>query len=1345
MTTKSAAAAFQTSRQQSQRLSTTLMLQQQQQHPCRQQRRRRRLCHPHSAPLPCWWLVIIIAVLRMGRGQAQTNAGADFWIAQPPNTALLLDNCSHFSLTIVNTDAHAPATVWVDYPLALNASSSSSTQLPTNASSVWHVLPQQATLIQLPCTPVAGTTVVPTRRPVYHVTSDRSIVVSAFPASNTTVSSDATTILPTSVLGTSYRLWTYQEATFASFFGMVATYPPLGGRGEDPNSVSPHQNDTNTTTTTIVQVQASNGTVVFNVSLSPGEYYQYVSSSSSSSSSVPNKTSLSGWKLVANHPIAVWSGSPRTNVGGAGTADLLWEQVLPDSVLSKTYLTCPTQTRPLGCHPAATTFGSSSSSASSSLLWNGSHTSANWPPCAADVIRYLAYEDNTTLIFAAAGDNNPQANNQSSTILLQAGEYHDDISATPQLVTASHPIAVYAYLVGEDVQGTWSALETAPRIGGPSFYTVPSSEQFLYEYDIVTPPQLFEYNFAHLIYPKDAMLFGDGEPLQLPSGPCQEIVGTNYCCTHFRISDGYHRIRSNQRFGLTVSGFDVSASYSLVGGMNLEPINEGCYTGGPYQFKVFSLPATVTLTGQTSCRDSAMIEPNTTWWSQNPQLQLDQVTTTFSTSPQARFKATSFGDFDVCLRVDCEGQLVNCCSSVRITKSSCDAGGPYVFHSPSLPGFVNLRGQVNCGNGLHPTTIKWSSGTKGVYFWDPYSVNSMIYLSSYGSAEICLLVTCGTNGTEASTSCTTVEMQPSPLGPMLLSDAPSDVPSSAPSDMPSYSISIASSSSDAPSHAPSDMPSNSISIASSSSDAPSHAPSDMPSLLPTLFPTTIPSAVHSKAPASALFREFSPSAIPSAVPTRATAPALFREFHDVPTAVPTRQHALFRDFSAVPTIMPSQELTHAPLSDSTALKPTGSLFQPRPRHRRPRPLPITANPQPQNNGHASSTLNVSNATGSETLNNSLNGTDEQGNATGSANVTLNSSNSIAPTESPFGMSPTGNLFGSGRIGNLFGNGKPNEQKKKSVPRPIDHNKTEASNTTNWTTMGSIQYNDTVSQNTTTSTNSSSTDIFGGIFQRGNGSKNGNNNSAANTTSPGKDIGKSNQTSDSSKHNSTFDHIFGGKGGKERNSTQEGNRNQNTKTNNSGTPEQASHKGSDNNNKHGIGGPSNSQKPNQQMSKSDSSQSANDRNSSNKNSVNSQKGRHSSHHKRKRVRRPNSNSGAQSGKESATSQLKPISSGFSNSNNKGGSQGGNSGGGDSSNSKSNNAGKNQPRVRGSGHGDGANIFFRFSPVAFPGSDSNGLFNGLWNEWIKKTPSPLGLPSLPKKASKTGTGSQNQKPP
>jgi len=404
-----------------------------------------------------------------------TNQGTDFWVLETPTFTCGNDT---FAIAIANPSDEV-ANIVIENP-----ATSTSTSLAIPAGNL--------TNTRFPCKAIAGLGNTIGFRPVYRIRSNVNVVAYAFVEYG--ANSDASLLVPVHSLGLRYHVGSYKHPTNSldAIMGAVAVE-------ED---------------TTISIFDASGDLVDGAVTLEQGQVLQR-----------RQAADMTGWSIVADKPVAAFSGNVCTSVGdGFAGCDALYEQLLPEESLASAYVACPTLTRPIGCE------GSS---------------------CAPDIFRYVAVEDDTTITL--------EGDVTSETQTINKGEFFEITTADPHTVNSDKPLYVFQYLISRE-----SGFPIA-QDGDPAMTQLIPVDQFLPEYTFLTVPGSVS-NFINVVVEVGTSLTLDGTETIEDCIDAGALDGTDYCCARIPVDAGVHTISAERAFGLVVSGFVINGSYAYAGG-----------------------------------------------------------------------------------------------------------------------------------------------------------------------------------------------------------------------------------------------------------------------------------------------------------------------------------------------------------------------------------------------------------------------------------------------------------------------------------------------------------------------------------------------------------------------------------------------------------------------------------------------------------------------------------------------------------------------------------------------------------------------------------------------------------
>lgn len=282
---------------------------------------------------------------------------------------------------------------------------------------------------------------------------------------------------------------------------------------------------------------------------------------------------LTGTRVVADKPIAVYSGSEASDVPLWSTfydrrccADHLEHQQFPLSAAGTKFVAARTAPRT----PAMAAAGGQNAVIEES-----------------DLFRILALYDGTTVFTSLPPPDD--------YFHLDRGQIVDLTPFCDMIVESDKPLFIGQFMRG---QGTTGIPIDLPG-GDPSFIMVPPVEQWRDYYVFLTPDK-YAFDFVTIAAPQGATLTLDYQPISVfgcvqRTASCTDRVdpGARYDVYQCQLSfprvypdrpagqnvdpgsqnDGYHVLRADRPVALLVSGFDKHVSYGYVGGMNMQRIN----------------------------------------------------------------------------------------------------------------------------------------------------------------------------------------------------------------------------------------------------------------------------------------------------------------------------------------------------------------------------------------------------------------------------------------------------------------------------------------------------------------------------------------------------------------------------------------------------------------------------------------------------------------------------------------------------------------------------------------------------------------------------------------------------
>lgn len=178
-----------------------------------------------------------------------------------------------------------------------------------------------------------------------------------------------------------------------------------------------------------------------------------------------------------------------------------------------------------------------------------------------DLYRVLATKDNTTVRTSLASP--------FDVIRLNEGEFftfYSDKGFSAQAEGGA--IMLGQILVSQDL--------TQNGIGDPTFIIFPAAEQHRKSY-VFLVPTTFDNNYMVLTMPEDASVELDGQNIgglmTCETARIGVVAGKSYVQKTCLVSEGVHRVNSEDPMGLTVYGYYSAGSYGYPGGSDVKIIN----------------------------------------------------------------------------------------------------------------------------------------------------------------------------------------------------------------------------------------------------------------------------------------------------------------------------------------------------------------------------------------------------------------------------------------------------------------------------------------------------------------------------------------------------------------------------------------------------------------------------------------------------------------------------------------------------------------------------------------------------------------------------------------------------
>ncbi len=446
-----------------------------------------------------------------------SNLGCEFWAVDLPNVSqaplAVVPQDQQFAVVVANTSSTVDATVDI-------YSGASATPLATQIVPVDQIvtIPLPAQSIQPAVTTSTGL--------AFRIQSDVPIAAYQFnPLDNTSpvYSNDASLLLPTHVLSLDYTAIT-GSANLVSADAFSAAAKNTGGfvavvATEDGTEV------------TLYPTNPLYAGAYQNVILDRGRVLTAISSGTGAGGS------LSGTRVVASKPVAVFGGSVATSEPSNTTkccADHVEHQMLPLEAWGNAY----------AAPPAADAKGGGD---------------------CRSVYRISAGFDDTQLVYHPA----VPAGAPSVLQAYQTAEFTADV---PFAVWATDPLKTFSvtqFLLSNQEFG--GLLNSYP--GDPSMIVLPAVDQLQEKY-IFLVPNGYQTNFVTIVRAAGVGVILDGVGVTATFLALGSYDGTDYQYAHVELQAGHHIIESAEPLAITVVGYDDDVSFGYPGGSGVAAISE---------------------------------------------------------------------------------------------------------------------------------------------------------------------------------------------------------------------------------------------------------------------------------------------------------------------------------------------------------------------------------------------------------------------------------------------------------------------------------------------------------------------------------------------------------------------------------------------------------------------------------------------------------------------------------------------------------------------------------------------------------------------------------------------------
>lgn len=382
----------------------------------------------------------------------------------------------------------------------------------------------------------------------FRITSTAPIVVYQFNNVVSNFSTDASLLIPTTSLGTKYRVIGWAAAhSFPSPGAIVErAYITIVGTQEKTNvTVWPYWRIKGNP-----PIPATPAGTAINIEIGPFDVLNLESDDSSLQECLamlgPFCADMSGSVVLADKPVAVFSGTESSGVGQPEDAPLppdwndetsngcclqhLEEQLFPlESIGTKFVITRS---------PVRTQFSDYEE---------------------PDILRFVGAAEPAHVTTSLPPPND--------SFTLQPGDVRNAWTQKDVIVTSDKPILVAQFLVAQGYVGG------NPK-GDPSFTLFPPVEQARSNYVFLSPEGWKENYVVIAVEVGKNVAIDDQVPADCEVNPAGVLDGKSYESRRCPIAAGVHRLAGDAPFGITAYGYGSADTYSFAGGASMKKIYE---------------------------------------------------------------------------------------------------------------------------------------------------------------------------------------------------------------------------------------------------------------------------------------------------------------------------------------------------------------------------------------------------------------------------------------------------------------------------------------------------------------------------------------------------------------------------------------------------------------------------------------------------------------------------------------------------------------------------------------------------------------------------------------------------
>jgi IgGFc binding protein len=378
----------------------------------------------------------------------------------------------------------------------------------------------------------------------FRVVASAPISAYQFNPADNAFSNDASLLLPVHTLGTDY---------------VAMVYPgPSSSGGEQYLSVVGTTDGTTVTITPTTEVEAGGpvpgGTAPFDISLERYDVLNVQTFPAANPFTAP-AVDLSGTRIVADQPVAVFSGNVCVNIpNNVGACDHTEEQLLPLTAWGVTYVAARTTVRRPG-DPEPVYWQIVAGDEDVDLSFRPA--TPEGAPTELTAFQVARFSTTASFILGASG--------RVQIMQWMPGAFIVGSSSLGGC-TSDDDCDGFGFLAG-----CASVFDSCKPFGDPSAIIVPPAEQFRTDY-VFQIPDDFAVDYVTIAAPGGTSVLLDGSDV-LGFELIGDLDGTEYTRANVSVEPGAHVLSASDPVGLILEGLHPCSSYGTIGGLNIRPVD----------------------------------------------------------------------------------------------------------------------------------------------------------------------------------------------------------------------------------------------------------------------------------------------------------------------------------------------------------------------------------------------------------------------------------------------------------------------------------------------------------------------------------------------------------------------------------------------------------------------------------------------------------------------------------------------------------------------------------------------------------------------------------------------------